>query len=296
MNLEVIVLAAGQGTRMKSRIPKVLHQVGGQPMLKRVLNTAQSLSPAHIHVVVGLDREEIEAEFLDVGIDWVVQEQQLGTGHAVLQALPAIGQDSDVLVVYGDCPLVSDATLLHCATAAADGISLVTADVPDPTGLGRIIRDDSNQVEAIVEQLDVTPEQCEIREINSGILCASVELLRRYLPEIGDDNAQSEIYLTDLIAIAQGHGTPVNAVLAQDYREVLGVNDRVQQAQAERIFQRKQAEQLMKAGISMADPDRFDCRGSVQAGQDCSIDINVLLEGSIDLGDNVQIGPNCDQR
>ena len=163
----------------------------------------------------------------------------------------------------------------------------------NPTGLGRIIRDDSNQVAAIVEQLDVTAEQCEISEINSGILCASVELLRRYLPEIGDDNAQGEIYLTDLIALAKRHGTPVNAVLAQDYREVLGVNDRVQLAQVERIFQRKQAEQLMKAGISMADPDRFDCRGSVQAGQDCTIDINVLLEGSIELGDNVQIGSNC---
>ena len=293
MQLEVIVLAAGQGTRMKSRTPKVLHAVGGKPMLARVLDAVAALSPTRIHVVIGERGDDVQSMFEPSDVNWVYQAEQLGTGHAVLQALPELEKEAQVLVVYGDCPLVKPSTLKRCVTEGQHGVGLITAVVPDPVGLGRIIRDSSGRVEAIVEQADISLEQCGIHEINSGILSASVRLLSEYLPQFSDNNAQGEIYLTDLIAEAVSDGAPVNAVQANDYQEVLGVNDRVQLAQVERIFQRWQAEELMKQGVSIADPMRFDCRGSVKTGFDCAMDINVLLEGEIVLGDNVRIGSNC---
>ncbi len=293
MQLEVIVLAAGQGTRMKSRIPKVLHSVGGKPMLERVLATVSFLLPARVHVVTSDDDEEIQSRFKQFDIDWVYQEEQLGTGHAVLQALPLLEANSQALVVYGDCPLVKPDTLKRCVAENHGGIALITAVVPDPFGLGRIIRDTTGQVEAIVEQADISPEQCGIDEINTGILSTSAELLGEHLPELNDNNAQGEIYLTDLIAEAVSHGVSVKAVQVDDYRETLGVNDRMQLAKVERVFQQWQAEALMKQGVSIADPSRVDCRGSVTTGLDCVLDINVLLEGDIELGDNVRIGANC---
>ena len=293
MHLEVIVLAAGQGTRMKSRTPKVLHPVGGKPMLTRVLETVNSLAPARTHVVIGGDGEGFQSIFDDFDISWVIQSEQLGTGHAVLQALPALPVEAQALVVYGDCPLVKPSTLQRCVAAGQDGIGLISAVVPDPFGLGRIVRNAAGQVDAIVEQADISAEHCDIGEINSGILSAPVGLLREYLPRLRDNNAQGEIYLTDLIAEAATEGARANAVKAEDYREVLGVNDRVQLAEVERIYQRWQAEHLLKQGVSIADPSRFDCRGTVIVGLDCTMDINVLLEGDIELGDNVQIGSNC---
>ena len=293
MQLEVIVLAAGQGTRMKSRTPKVLHTVGGKPMLTRVLEAVSALSPTETHVVIGDSSDEFQSIADQHDINWVRQAEQLGTGHAVLQALPALAEEAQALVVYGDCPLVKPSTLKRCVAEGELGVGLITAVVPDPFGLGRIIRGSLGQVEAIIEQADITSEQCDIDEINSGILSTSAKLLRKYLPELGDNNAQGEIYLTDLIADVVSDGVSVNAVRANDYQEILGVNDRVQLAQVERIFQKWQAENLMNHGVSIADPTRFDCRGSVKAGLDCAMDINVLLEGEILLGDNVRIGSNC---
>ena len=293
MQLEVIVLAAGQGTRMKSRTPKVLHHVGGKPMLTRVLEAVSALSPARTHVVIGENGDDVQSIFEHSDVNWVRQAEQLGTGHAVLQVLPGLEQETQVLVVYGDCPLVKPLTLKRCVAEGQDGIGLITAVVPDPVGLGRIIRDSSGGVEAIVEQADISPAQCSIDEINSGILSASTGVLTAYLPQLSDNNAQREIYLTDLIEVAVSNGVAVNAVQANDYQEILGVNDRVQLARVERIFQHWQAEELMKKGVTIADPMRFDCRGSVKAGLDCTMDINVLLEGEIVLGDNVRIGSNC---
>ena len=293
MSLEAIVLAAGQGTRMQSRIPKVLHTVGGKPMLTRVLETVHSLTPSQIHVVIGDDANDFHALYDDFDINWVRQPDQLGTGHAVMQALPELNAEAQVLVVYGDCPLVKPSTLNRCAVEGQNGVGLISAVVPEPLGFGRIIRNPSGEVEAIVEQTDISPEQCEIDEINSGILSTSAEFLKAYLPRLTNDNAQGEIYLTDLIGEAVSNGVQVSAIQARDYREVLGVNDRIQLAQVERIFQEWQAEALMKGGVSIADPSRFDCRGTVTAGMDCSMDINVILEGDIELGDNVCIGSNC---
>ena len=293
MSLEVIVLAAGQGTRMKSRIPKVLHTVGGKPMLTRVLETVKTVAPTRTHVVVGEDGMNFQSIFDEFDVNWVRQAEQLGTGHAVLQALPDLNAGAQVLVVYGDCPLVNASTLKRCIVEGQDGVCLISAVVPEPYGFGRVIRNPTGNVEAIVEQTDISLEQCEIDEINSGILSASVGLLKEFLPRLTDSNAQEEIYLTDLIGEAVSNGVQVNAIQATDYREILGVNDRIQLAQVERIYQQRQAEDLMRQGVSIADPNRFDCRGTVTTGIDCSMDINVILEGDIELGDNVRIGSNC---
>ncbi|MCY4094503.1 MAG: bifunctional UDP-N-acetylglucosamine diphosphorylase/glucosamine-1-phosphate N-acetyltransferase GlmU [Gammaproteobacteria bacterium] len=293
MHLEVIVLAAGQGTRMKSRIPKVLHTVAGQPMLTRVFETVRALKPERTHVVISENGDRFQSIFSELDVNWVHQSEQLGTGHAVLQALPDLDSEAQALVVYGDCPLVKPSTLKRCAVEGQDGVGLISAVVPEPYGLGRIIRNPSGNVEAIIEQTDISPEQCEIKEINSGILSAPVGFLREHLPRLTDNNAQGEIYLTDLVAEAVSNGVQVNAIQAIDYQEVLGVNDRLQLAQVERVFQQRQAENLMKQGVSIADPSRFDCRGTVKTGIDCTMDINVILEGDIELGDNVRIGSNC---
>ena len=262
-------------------------------MLTRVLETVNTLNPARTHVVVRESDEIFPSTHEQFGINWVRQEEQLGTGHAVLQALPALEKETQALVVYGDCPLVGGSTLNRCVAGGQEGVGLITAVVPDPFGLGRIVRDSSGQIVEIVEQADISPGQCDIDEINSGILCAAADVFRKYLPRLSNNNEQGEIYLTDLIAEAVSDGVTVNAIEATDYREVLGVNDRVQLARVERIFQLWQAEELMKQGVSIADPTRFDCRGTVKTGLDCAMDINVLLVGEIVLGDNVRIGSNC---
>lgn len=294
MKVHVIVLAAGKGSRMKSEIPKVLHPIAGQPMLRRVLETASTLGPAQINLVLGHGREKIEQSLVDTESTKVVlQEQQLGTGHAVNLALDNIPDDSICLVLYGDVPLISKQTLQRCVDAAAhQGLGVVTANVSDPAELGRILRNSRGSIESIIEYKDATDQQRSINEINSGILAAPTTLLRGWLKNLKTDNSQGEYYLTDIIAMAVEDRVPVKGVVAQDEREVLGINDRIQLAQAERIFQRQQAQKLMQAGVTFADPDRVDIRGHLSCGIDCFIDVNTVFIGDVTLGDSVIVAPN----
>jgi bifunctional UDP-N-acetylglucosamine pyrophosphorylase/glucosamine-1-phosphate N-acetyltransferase len=297
--LEVVVLAAGQGRRMASRRPKVLHALAGQPMLLHVIETVARLSPRAIHVVVGhradLVREETAdaiAELTDAHVHWVLQTEQRGTGHAVRTAMPGVGNGSRVLVVYGDVPLVSAETLECCVGAAADGaLAIVTAEVPDPAELGRIVRCEQGRVRGIVEYRDANESQRAIREINSGIMALDAAAMSRYLADVRPHNAQGEYYLTDVVGLAVADGRPVAGVAAATPEEVLGVNDRLQLAQLERAWQRRAIESLLATGVSMADPSRVDIRGHVTAGQDCFLDVNVVLEGRVALGNDVRVGP-----
>lgn len=292
-SVDVVVLAAGKGTRMRSAQPKVLHQIAGRSMLEHVLHTATQLQPRGLHVVVGHGADAVQAEFSDAPIDWVMQQQQLGTGHAVREALPGIAEDSIVLVLYGDVPLITTATLQACVAAAANGLALITAHMTDPAQLGRIVRDANGGVEQIVEYKDASPEQRAICEINSGILAAPAQLLRDHLARLTTDNAQGEYYLTDVISSCVGDGVPVVGLAVDSPLEVAGVNDRVQLAELEREYQRQQSENLMRAGATLMDPSRVDVRGNVQVGEDCLVDINVVFEGEVILGANVRIGPGC---
>ena len=299
--LEVVVLAAGQGTRMRSALPKVLHPIAGESMLARVLDTALDLSAARIHVVIGHQgeavREAIEslARFSNAPLNWVTQAEQKGTAHAVAQALPDVADDAMVLVTYADVPLVTSSTLAGCVAAASDdqapGLALVTALFDDPAQLGRIVRDDSGDIQAIVEFADASAEVRAIREINSGILALGAAAMKEMVAEIEPKNAQAEYYLTDLIEMAVARRMPVSGLVSERSEEVNGINDRVQLAEAERLFQQRASEQLMRAGVTMADPARVDLRGSISAGEDCFIDINVVLEGDVRLGSGVRIGP-----
>lgn len=293
MGLEVVVLAAGAGTRMRSREPKVLHPLAGRPLLGHVLEAAYELAPHRIHVVVGEQHEKVRAHFHDrSGISWVLQEPRLGSGHAAAQALPAVASDATVLVLLGDVPLVRAETLAGCVAAGGDGIALVTVELPDPSGLGRIVRQDRNIV-GIVEDADATAEQRAITEINTGILAGPKKVLERLVGSLGCDNKQGEYYLTDIVALAHADGIPVNGVPGGVPEEVMGVNDRVQLAALERFHQRRQAEALMRTGATLMDPARIDIRGRVTAGRDCTIDVGVVFEGDVTLGDGVRIGPGC---
>ena len=291
--LDVVVLAAGKGTRMRSAQPKVLHQIAGQSMLSHVLSTATQLQPRGLHVVVGHGAKTVQAEFGDAPIDWVLQEQQLGTGHAVREALPKVAADSIVLVLYGDVPLISTATLQACVAAANDGLALITAHMQDPAQLGRIVRDAQGSVERIVEFKDASAAERAIGEINSGILAAPAELLRDHLSRLTTDNAQGEYYLTDVISSCVEDGIAVVGLPVDSPLEVAGVNDRVQLAELEREYQRQQTENLMRAGATLMDPSRVDVRGQIDVGEDCLIDVNVVFEGRVTLGANVRIGPGC---
>jgi bifunctional UDP-N-acetylglucosamine pyrophosphorylase/glucosamine-1-phosphate N-acetyltransferase len=294
MGLEVVVLAAGQGTRMRSSLPKVLHPLAGKALLRHVVDAARTLSPAAIHVVVGHQSEQVRAAFAaDSDLDWVVQAQQLGTGHAVAQALPRV-QSERVLILFGDVPLVAGATLTACLEATPEtGVALVTADMANPYGFGRIIRDPAGSITAIVEERDATTEQRAIREINSGIMAAPTALLRELTGALGTGNAQGELYLTDVVAVAVQRGLPVAGHKVGSAEEVQGVNDRAQLAALERIHQQRSALALMRAGVTILDPLRFDVRGDVIAGEDCVIDVNVVLEGRVRLGSGVRIGAGC---
>lgn len=290
--LEVVVLAAGKGTRMRSSLPKVLHPIGGLPMLHHVLNKAQALQASTVHVVVGHQADTVRDQ-TELPVNWVVQEQQRGTGHAVMQVAPHIADDSVVLVLYGDVPLVSEDTLTRAVIAARDGrVGLVTAEFADPAALGRIVRDAQNNVCAIVEHADASPEQRAIREINSGILALPATHLKALLARIKDNNSQGEYYLTDVIALAVAAGLAVEAVSAARPEEVTGVNDRVQLAQLERLYQLELATALQRAGATLADPARVDIRGSVTTAEDVFIDFNVLFEGTVILESGASIGPN----
>ena len=293
MRLEVIILAAGEGTRMQSSIPKVLHTVGGRPLLDHVLSVARDLKPEALHVVVGRSGADVQAYFEGTDVAWVEQIEQKGTGHAVMQAIDDVESSAMVLVLFGDVPLIEKVTLEACISAAADGISVVTVDMPIPDGFGRIQRRSDGQIEAIVEDKDATPAQRTITEVNTGILAAPAAMLVRLLESITARNAQGEYYLTDIVGLAASQGVRVAGVDATSPEEVQGINDRIQLASVERYMQRREAERLMAAGVTIADPSRLDLRGTLVAGQDCFIDINVIIEGVVVIGDNVSIGPGC---
>lgn len=293
MSLEIVILAAGQGTRMRSALPKVLHPIAGKPMLGHVIDCARQLQPERIHVVIGHGADLVRERMAADDLNFVLQAEQLGTGHAVAQALPFLSADQ-VLILYGDVPLIQLDTLQRLlAQVTPDQLSLLTVDMLDPTGYGRIVRDDQGAVQAIVEHKDATPAQRQIGEINTGILAVPGKRLADWLGRLSNDNAQGEYYLTDVIAMAVGDGLVVASAQPLDAMEVQGVNDRMQQAQLERHYQRLRAEELMRQGVTLLDPQRLDVRGEISVGRDVLIDVNVVLEGRVVIEDDVRIGPNC---
>jgi bifunctional UDP-N-acetylglucosamine pyrophosphorylase / glucosamine-1-phosphate N-acetyltransferase len=304
--MNIVILAAGMGTRMRSDLPKVLHPVAGKPLLRHVLDAAHSLKPGRLIVVHGYGgekvRQAIEApdgsqSATDGGpaIDWVLQSPQLGTGHAVAQAASLLADDQPTLVLYGDVPLVSPATLHRLREAAGDGslLALLTQVMPDPSGLGRIVRDAGGSVVRIVEHKDADARTLLIQEINTGILIAPTLPLKRWLAALRNDNVQGEYYLTDIVAAAVADGIEVDAVHPGALWETLGVNSRTQLAEVERRYQLNQAFALTEAGVTLADPARLDIRGSLQCGRDVSIDVGCVFEGRVVLGDRVRIDANC---
>lgn len=294
MALNVVILAAGQGTRMRSALPKVLHPLGGKPLLQHVIETARKLEPSTIQVVYGHGGEQVRDMPASESVSWVEQAEQLGTGHAVDQAMSSIDDKDIVLVLYGDVPLIRPATLSTLVGKAKDGsLAVLTAVLENPQGYGRMLRDADGKLTGIVEQKDASEEQLEIREINSGFLAVSAARLRAWLERLDNSNAQGEYYLTDVIAMAASEGLPVDSVCAETENEILGVNDRVQLACLERVYQRQKAEAVMRSGATIADPSRLDMRGELACGQDCYIDINLIIEGSVTLGERVKIGSNC---
>ena len=294
MNLHVVILAAGQGTRMRSKLPKVLHPVAGKPMLGHVIDCARSLSPTRIHVVIGHGAELVREQLAAEDIHWVLQTEQLGTGHAVAQALPGTQGADQVLVLYGDVPLLRVETLAQLSSqAGAQALGMLTVTLADPTGYGRILRNVAGEVQAIVEQKDASAEQLAICEGNTGIMALPGKHAARWLGSLSNQNAQGEYYLTDVVAMAVSEQIPVEVAHAVDEYEVLGANNRVQLAVLEAEYRRRQAERLMTEGVSLADPARIDVRGDVSVGRDISIDINVVLEGRVVIEDDVIIESNC---
>jgi bifunctional UDP-N-acetylglucosamine pyrophosphorylase/glucosamine-1-phosphate N-acetyltransferase len=291
--LNVIILAAGKGKRMHSDIPKVLHKVGGRSLLAHVVDTALSLDAAAVHVVVGHEAEQIRTAFESAPLSWALQADQLGTGHAVAQAMPNVSDDALMLVLYGDVPLIQADTLRQLlAQAGAGALAVLTLNSTDPHGLGRILRDAEGRAIAIVEEKDATAEQKAIKETNSGIMAVRSAALRQWLGRLKNDNAQCEYYLTDIVGLAVADGIAVETLRINDELEVLGVNNKVQLAQLERHYQRLMAERLLEAGVTLADPGRFDVRGELTCGRDVEIDINCIFEGKVVLGNRVRIGPN----
>ncbi|SDY25129.1 bifunctional UDP-N-acetylglucosamine pyrophosphorylase / Glucosamine-1-phosphate N-acetyltransferase [Lysobacter enzymogenes] len=291
--LHIVILAAGEGKRMKSATAKVLQKIAGRPMLAHVIDTARALRPAGIHLVYGHGGDQVRAAFQGQGdLSWAEQEQRLGTGHAVQQAMPGVPQDARVLVLYGDVPLIQAATLQRLLDAPGR-LAVLVADMDDPTGYGRIVRDPEGRVGRIVEHKDADEDQRAIRTINTGILVADGEPLRRWLERLGNDNAQGEYYLTDVFAAAAAEYSPAEMVHVEDPIEVEGANDPWQLAQLERAFQRRAARALCAQGARLADPSRYDQRGTVTVGRDVEIDVDAVLEGIVELGDGVRIGPFC---
>ena len=291
--LSVVVLAAGAGKRMRSPLPKVLQPLAGRPLLSHVLQCADALRPDAIHVVYGHGGEAVRARFADVAsLCWVEQAERLGTGHAVAQAIPDIPDDHQVLVLCGDVPLLQPATLETLLSGSAHGVGVLTVELPDATGYGRIVRDAAGRVTAIVEERDADEATRALREINTGVIAAPAARLRGWLSRLRNDNAQGEYYLTDIIAMAVAEGMPVVGIRAGDADEVAGINTRQQLADAETALRRRAARMLMAQGAILADPARIDVRGEVTVGQDVFLDANVTLEGRVELGDGVRVGPN----
>ena len=294
MPLSIVILAAGQGKRMKSDLPKVLQPLAGLPILAHVLNTAKSLGAEAIHVVYGHGGDKVRETLAAEPVQWVLQAEQLGTGHAVAQAMPAIPDDHHVLILYGDVPLVRKATLQQLVERSTDkSIGLLTLVASDPTGYGRIVRDGAGNVVRIVEQKDANTKERAINEVNTGLLAAPARSLRKWLAALKNDNSQGEYYLTDIILMAARDAMQIGAVIAPTEFEVLGVNDKVQLAQLEGALRAQRATQLMLQGVTLADPARIDVRGEVSVGRDVFIDVNAVLIGNVILGDRVRIGPNC---
>jgi bifunctional UDP-N-acetylglucosamine pyrophosphorylase/glucosamine-1-phosphate N-acetyltransferase len=292
--LHVIILAAGEGKRMKSRAPKVLQPIAGRPMLAHVIDAARELGAAGIHIVFGHGGEQVRAAFADqADLRWAEQAQQLGTGHAVRQAMPAVPESARVLVLYADVPLIGVETLRRLLAAGAERAAVLTETLADPTGYGRVILDGNGDVQAIVEHRDADELQRAVKLVNTGVIAAPAADLRRWLGRLGNHNAQGEYYLTDIFAMARADGRSAAQAGCLVAGEAEGANDPVQLARLERAFQRRAAETLMRAGVRLLDPARFDQRGQVAAGQDVEIDANVILEGNVRLGDNVRIGPFC---
>jgi bifunctional UDP-N-acetylglucosamine pyrophosphorylase/glucosamine-1-phosphate N-acetyltransferase len=290
--MNVVILAAGQGKRMRSELPKVLHRLGGQPLLAHVLDTARELGAARICVVYGHGGERVPEAFLAAESAWVRQEPQLGTGHAVLQALPHLDPAQPTLVLYGDVPLIGSATLSRLREIAADGLGVLTVDLDDPTGYGRIVREDG-QIRRIVEERDASDDERAISEVNTGFVMAPTQALARWLPDLGNNNAQGEYYLTDIVRLAIAEGMPVATTQPDETWEVLGVNSKVQLAELERIHQRNNALLLMEQGVTLADPERIEVRGELDCGRDVTIDIGCIFDGRVTLGDRVEVGAHC---
>ncbi|WP_322995963.1 bifunctional UDP-N-acetylglucosamine diphosphorylase/glucosamine-1-phosphate N-acetyltransferase GlmU [Castellaniella sp.] len=294
--LNIIILAAGQGKRMQSDLPKVLHPIAGRAMLGHVLAAAQTLSPDRVVVVVGHGAAQVQAAFADENLVFALQQPQQGTGHAVMQALPHLLEadaDDTTLVLYGDVPLVQASSLQALLQARGTGLALLTETLADPTGYGRIVRDAQGRVQRIVEHKDATETERAIREVNTGILAAPTAALRRWLGQIDNHNAQGEYYLTDIVGLAVRDGMPVAHSQPAAHWETLGVNSRMQQAQLERIWQAEQARRLLDQGVTLADPARFDLRGTLTCGRDVFIDVGCVFLGAVQLADGVRIGPHC---
>lgn len=293
MSTTVIILAAGKGTRMRSSLPKVLQPLAGRPLLSHVIETAKKLNADNIITIYGHGGDRVQTAFAQQDIKWVKQAEQLGTGHAVQMTLPVLPNDGVSLILSGDVPCINPVTLQKLLDATAEtGIGLVTLTLPDANGYGRIVRE-QGQIQAIIEHKDANDAQRQIKEINTGIYAVSNAKLHQWLPNLSNDNAQGEYYLTDIVAMALADGMQVASVEPEQAFEVEGVNDRVQLAALERQFQAYQAKKLMQQGVHLIDPSRFDLRGNLTVGQDVRIDINVIMEGDCELGDNVEIGAGC---
>jgi bifunctional UDP-N-acetylglucosamine pyrophosphorylase/glucosamine-1-phosphate N-acetyltransferase len=291
--LEVIILAAGKGTRMVSSLPKVLHQVAGKPMLQHVLDTCHELGADRLHVVYGYGGDLLREKIQNDDVNWILQAEQNGTGHAVDIAMSHVSDESTIIVLYGDVPLISKESLNALLQACGEqSVALMTAFLQDGGSYGRILRDSNQCFQSIVEHRDATPEQCEINEINTGFLAAPAARLKSWVSKLECENAQGEFYLTDIFAMAVADGVPVETCQPVDNSEILGINDRQNLSEVERIYQQQQAKRYLQAGLTVCDPNRFDIRGSLKHGKDCSIDINVIIEGEVTLGDRVSVGPN----
>lgn len=294
MLLDVLVLAAGKGTRMRSELPKVLHPLAGKPLLAHVFSSVATFDNAAINAIVGHGKGLIQEAFADQPLNWIEQSSQLGTAHAVLQAIPALRDDAKVLIVYGDVPLIKSSTLEKMiAGVDNDAMALLTVELADPTGYGRILRNKEGEVTGIIEQKDATPEQLTITEVNTGVMAMTAADLKTWLPKIDNNNAQQEYYLTDVIGLARDAGRRINTYAPEAVEEVEGVNSRAQLVALERYYQQQKARQLLDSGVTIIDPSRFDCRGELNTGSDIIIDINCIFEGTNQIGNGVVIGPNC---
>ncbi len=294
MSLSIIILAAGQGTRMKSSLPKILHPLAGRALLEHVYVAASRFDTDEIHIVYGYGGEQILEQLSHLQVNWVEQTEQLGTGHAVAQAINDVPSVDDVLILYGDVPLITHETLDRLITASKDsGFSLLTSYIDDPRGYGRIIRDARGDITSIVEEKDATEEQRSVCEINTGMMTVKAKWLKKWLTNLGNDNSQGEYYLTDVIKMAVNEGIVIESIKSESAVEIQGVNDRRQLSELERYYQMVQAHHLMNQGVTLMDPHRFDLRGDLETGKDITIDIDTIIEGSVSIGNNVSIGPNC---